>query len=91
MNFDIYTTKSKEAIQSAQQLMTQNHNPQLEQIHLLVALLQQENGLVPQLLKKMDVTVESLQAAAEAELQKLRLFARKMSRPPVRRRCPCFR
>ena len=28
MNFDIYTTKSKEAIQSAQQLMTQNHNPQ---------------------------------------------------------------
>ena len=71
MNFDIYTTKSKEAIQSAQQLMTQNHNPQLEQIHLLVALLQQENGLVPQLLKKMDITVESLQAAAEAELQKL--------------------
>ena len=71
MNFDIYTTKSKEAIQSAQQLMTQNHNPQLEQIHLLGALLQQENGLVPQLLKKMDVTVESLQAAAEAELQKL--------------------
>ena len=71
MNFDIYTTKSKEAIQSAQQLMTQNHNPQLEQIHLLVALLQQENGLVPHLLKKMDVTVESLQAAAEAELQKL--------------------
>ena len=71
MNFDIYTTKSKEAIQSAQQLMTQNHNPQLEQIHLLVALLQQENGLVPQLLKKMDVTVESLQAAAKAELQKL--------------------
>ena len=71
MNFDIYTTKSKEAIQSAQQLMTQNHNPQLEQIHLLVALLQQENGLVPQLLKKMDVTVESLQAAAEAALQKL--------------------
>ena len=71
MNFDIYTNKSREAVQSAQQLMTQNHNPQLEQIHLLVALLQQENGLVPQLLKKMDVTVESLQAAAEAELQKL--------------------
>ena len=39
MNLDIYTNKSKEAIQSAQQLMSQNHNPQLEQIHLLVALL----------------------------------------------------
>ena len=55
MNLDIYTNKSKEAIQSAQQLMSQNHNPQLEQIHLLVALLEQEDGLVPQLLKKMDV------------------------------------
>lgn len=64
MNLDIYTNKSKEAIQSAQQLMSQNHNPQLEQIHLLVALLEQEDGLVPQLLKKMDVTLESFRAAA---------------------------
>ena len=71
MNLDIYTNKSKEAIQSAQQLMSQNHNPQLEQIHLLVALLEQEDGLVPQLLKKMDVTLESFRAAAWAELQKL--------------------
>ena len=71
MNLDIYTNKSKEAIQSAQQLMSQNHNPQLEQIHLLVALLEQEDGLVPQLLKKMDVTLESFRAAARAELQKL--------------------
>ena len=71
MNLDIYTNKSKEAIQSAQQLMSQNHNPQLEQIHLLVALLEQEDGLIPQLLKKMDVTLESFRAAAQAELQKL--------------------
>ena len=71
MNLDIYTNKSKEAIQSAQQLMSQNHNPQLEQIHLLVALLEQEDGLVPQLLKKMDVTLESFRAAARAEFQKL--------------------
>ena len=71
MNLDIYTNKSKEAIQSAQQLMSQNHNPQLEQIHLLVALLEQEDGLVPQLLKKMDVTLGSFRAAARAELQKL--------------------
>ena len=71
MNLDIYTNKSKEAIQSAQQLMSQNHNPQLEQIHLLVALLQQDGGLVPQLLKKMDVTVESLEAAAKTELGKV--------------------
>ena len=58
-------------MQGAQQLAVQNGNPQLEQIHLLVALLRQEGGLIPQLLKKMDVTVESFEAAAIAELNKL--------------------
>ena len=43
----------------------------MEQVHLLLALLRQEGGLIPQLLKKMDVTVESLEAAAEAELRKI--------------------
>ncbi|MBQ8620921.1 MAG: ATP-dependent chaperone ClpB [Oscillospiraceae bacterium] len=71
MNFSNYTQKSLEAVQSAQQLAVQNHHQQMEQIHLLVALLQQEGGLTPQLLRKMDVTVESLEAAAKAELRKI--------------------
>ena len=71
MNFNNYTQKSLEAVQSAQQLAVQNHHQQMEQIHLLVALLQQEGGLTPQLLRKMDVTVESLEAAAKAELRKI--------------------
>ena len=71
MNFGNYTQKSLEAVQGAQQLAVQNGNPQLEQIHLLVALLRQEGGLIPQLLKKMDVTVESFETAAIAELNKL--------------------
>ena len=71
MNFNNYTQKSLEAVQSAQQLAVQNSNQQLEQVHLLLALLQQEGGLIPQLLRKMDVTVESLEAAARAEMNKL--------------------
>ncbi len=39
----------------------------MEQIHLLLALLQQEGGLAPQILRKLGVTVESLEAAAQAE------------------------
>ena len=70
MNFNNYTQKSIEAVQSAQQLAVQNSHQQMEQVHLLLALLQQEGGLIPQLLKKMDVTVESLEAA-EAELRKI--------------------
>ncbi|MGM9548893.1 MAG: ATP-dependent chaperone ClpB [Faecousia sp.] len=71
MNFNNYTQKSLEAVQSAQQLAVQNSNQQLEQVHLLLALLQQDGGLIPQLLRKMDVTVESLEAAARAEMNKL--------------------
>ena len=71
MNFNTFTQKSLEAVQSARQLAVENGHQQLEQIHLLLALLQQDGGLIPQLLRKMDVTVESLSAAANAELRKL--------------------
>ncbi len=71
MNFNQYTQKSLEAVQSAQNLARSQNHQQLEQIHLLTALLQQDDGLIPQLLKRMDVTVESLEAAASAKLKKL--------------------
>ena len=71
MHFDHYTQKSLEAVQSAQDLAISQHHQQLEQVHLLLALLRQENGLIPQLLRKMEVTVESLDAAAAQLLRKI--------------------
>ena len=71
MNFNSYTQKSLEAVQSARNLAVQSSHQQLEQVHLLLALLQQEGGLTAQLLRRMDITVESLEAAAMAELRKL--------------------
>ncbi len=71
MNAQKYTQKSLSAIQAAQELTISNQNQQIEQIHLLCSLLRQDNGLVPQLLKKMDITVESLDAAVTAEIGKL--------------------
>ncbi len=71
MNFEKYTQKSLEAVQSAQNIAVSNGHQQLEQIHLLSALIGQDGGLVPQLLKKMGITLESLQAAADQELRKL--------------------
>ena len=56
MNAQKYTQKSLEAIQAAQQLTIENQNQQIEQIHLLASLIRQENGLAPQLLRKMGVT-----------------------------------
>ena len=71
MNFNNYTQKSIEAVQAAQSIARDNAHQCMEQIHLLCALLRQENGLAPQLLKRMDVTVESLDAAANAALNRL--------------------
>ena len=71
MNFNNYTQKSLEAVQAAQTIARSNNHQQLEQLHLLLALLNQEGGLAPQLLRKMDVTVESLNAAAMQELRKV--------------------
>ena len=71
MDFNNYTQKSLEAVQSAQQLAVSNHHQQMEQVHLMLALLQQEDGLTPQLLRKMDVNVESLNAALTALLRKI--------------------
>lgn len=71
MNFNHYTQKSLEAVQSAQNIARSYNHQQMEQVHLLLALLQQEGGLIPQLLRKMGVTVESLNAAAMQILQKI--------------------
>ncbi len=71
MNFNNYTQKSLEAVQSAQKLAIAASHQQLEQVHLLLALVEQENGLIRQLLRKMDITPESLEAAVRAEVRKL--------------------
>ena len=71
MNFNTYTQKSIEAVQLSQSIARTRRNPQIEQLHLLSALLNQEGGLVPQLLKKMGIVVESLNAAVDQELGKL--------------------
>ena len=53
MQFDNYTQKSLEAVQKARSIALDNNHQQMEQIHLLLALLQVEGALAPQLLRKM--------------------------------------
>ena len=64
MNMNQFTQKSLEAIQNAQNLAAQYGNQQIEQPHLLLALLDQEGGFIPQLLTHMGLTLESFRAAA---------------------------
>ena len=55
MDVQKFTQKSLEAIQGAQELAIENQNAQIEQEHLLLALLEQDNSLIKELLKKMKI------------------------------------
>ena len=58
MDIQKFTQKSLEAIQKAQEIAIQNQNPQIEQEHILFALIDDENGLIKELLSKMQVSKE---------------------------------
>lgn len=71
MNAQNFTHKSLEAIQQAQDLALENNCMQIEQEHLAEALLRQENGLIPQLLKKMGLDADAVLGAVEQQVKKL--------------------
>ncbi|MCI8776338.1 MAG: ATP-dependent chaperone ClpB [Oscillospiraceae bacterium] len=68
MNAQKFTQKSLESIQAAQDMAIEYQNNAIEQAHLLYALLNQENGLIPQLMTKMNV---DSQALSNSVLQKI--------------------
>ncbi len=71
MNLQKFTQKSLEAIQNAQSMAIEYGNPQMDQQHLLCALLKQEEGLIPQLLEKMQISVNAVLGAVQQEVDKL--------------------
>ena len=71
MNMNQFTQRSLAAIQGAQELAVERGNQQIEQEHLLLALLTDEQGFIPQLLSAMGMTVPSFAAAVKAEVEKL--------------------
>ncbi|MEA3464722.1 MAG: ATP-dependent chaperone ClpB [Thermodesulfobacteriota bacterium] len=70
MNRDQMTRNSQQAIQQAQQLAQQRQHAEVDAEHLLVALLEQGDGLVPRLLEKMGVAIPPLLAELQGLLDK---------------------
>ena len=71
MNMNQFTQKSLAAIQGAQDIALEYGHQQIEQAHLLMALVQDGEGLIPQLLTNMGLTLPSFQAAVQHEVEKL--------------------
>ena len=68
MNLDKYTQKSQEAILSAQRLAQDYHHQAIEPAHLLLALLQQEDGVVPAIVTRVAGSVLALRDELENDL-----------------------
>ena len=65
MNMQKLTKKSLEAVEAAQSKAIEYQNMNIAPEHLLYALIDQENGLIPQLLSKQGADIDSLKASVE--------------------------
>ncbi len=71
MNFNQYTQKSIEAVKDTQAVALENGNQQIEQIHLLYALLAKPDGLCVSLLRQAGTSPEALFKSCDAGIEKL--------------------
>ena len=71
MDLNRLTQKSQQAIAAAQDAATRAGHVEVDSLHLLLALLQQPDGLVPRLLDAMGTDVDRLTADVEAELRRI--------------------
>src|SRR5437879_2867784 len=71
IRFDKLTVKAQEALQAAQEIAARHDQQQIEPVHLLAALVEQSDGVVPPLLARLGVRAEVLAGDIEAQLARL--------------------
>lgn len=70
IRLDRFTVRAQEAVQRAQELAQARQHQRLDGMHLLAALLEQRDGVVPDLIERLGGNPEAIAAAADAELEK---------------------
>ncbi|MDB5037827.1 MAG: clpB [Bacteriovoracaceae bacterium] len=70
MDLSRLTEKAQEALQEAQNIAIRNQNTEVDTEHLFLALLEQDDGLIPKLFRKMDILLSPLKAAVDKEIEK---------------------
>ncbi|MFT5243907.1 MAG: ATP-dependent Clp protease ATP-binding subunit ClpB, partial [Glaciecola sp.] len=69
MNFNKYTIKSQEAIQQAQQLAQSLRHQQIENEHIIKAIFEVDENVLPFILKKLNVNIDILKLALDKQLE----------------------
>ncbi len=71
MRFDKFTIKSQELIENSHTLAVKNANQQIETEHMLGAMLDDNNGIVIPILRKLGISIEQLKKSVSALIEKL--------------------
>jgi ATP-dependent Clp protease ATP-binding subunit ClpB len=71
IRWDKFTVKAQEAVQRANEIASENGNPELLPVHLLIALLEDKEGIVPPVLEKIGIGPQAVLAQVYSEIDKL--------------------
>jgi len=71
IRWDKFTVKAQEAVQRGSQLASEHGNPELQPLHLLAALLEDKEGIVPPILEKIGIGSQSVLNSVYGEIEKL--------------------
>ena len=71
IRWDKFTVKAQEAVQRANDLASEHGNPELLPVHLLAALLEDKEGIVPPVLEKIGIGPQAVLSDLYREIEKL--------------------
>jgi len=83
IRWDKFTVKAQEAVQRASQLASENGNPELQPLHLLAALLEDKEGIVPPVLEKIGIGPQAILSSVYAEVEKLPKVSGAAAQPTI--------
>jgi ATP-dependent Clp protease ATP-binding subunit ClpB len=71
MNLDKFTIKAQDALAVGQQIAGEYGNQQIEPEHIMMAMLRDEEGIIPTILKKAGLNLPALEKSIEYEISRL--------------------
>ena len=86
MNVEKMTIRVQNALNEAFAEAVKNHNQQVDVIHLVYALLDQEDGLIPNIVEKMNISNDALKNTLKSEMGKLPSVTGEIGRASCRER-----
>ena len=81
IRWDKFTVKAQEAVQRASEVASEHGNPELQPIHLLAALLEDKEGIVPPVLEKIGIGPQAVLSDVYSQLEKLPKISGQAAQP----------